>query len=217
MDSASARPATTHGSGQRLLHQNGEEVQGFGTVKQFPTGLSYDTRMYSCQRLNRVLADSQILYALYKKDHWTLRGATFYPLHQLLDGHASAQLEIVDELAERVQSLGGLVIPARRVDCDSPATERHRVGARDALATVGGARDDPDRRSRCRFARGGTWRRRDQRLAGLSGHKRWRGPGVVLGRAPCRYPVVTALTFQGPVCPTSNPNPMSCGAAAERG
>jgi starvation-inducible DNA-binding protein len=57
-------------------------------VRLFPLSLSYEARMYSCQRLNQILADTQILYALYKKHHWLVRGATFYQLHLLLDGHA---------------------------------------------------------------------------------------------------------------------------------
>lgn len=98
-----------HGS-QPRLHQKGEVVQEFGTVKQFPIALSFEARMYSCQRLNRVLADTQILYGLYKKHHWLMRGATFYQLHLVLDRHAGEQLEIVDTLAERVQSLGGVAV-----------------------------------------------------------------------------------------------------------
>ena len=66
--------------------------------------------MYSCQRLNQLLADSQILYALYKKHHWLMRGATFYQLHLLLDKHADEQLALVDKLAERVQTLGGIAV-----------------------------------------------------------------------------------------------------------
>jgi starvation-inducible DNA-binding protein len=53
-------------SSQPWLHQHGKEIQAFGTVRQFPLALSYETRMYSCQRLNQILADSQILYALYR-------------------------------------------------------------------------------------------------------------------------------------------------------
>ncbi|MER6852951.1 DNA starvation/stationary phase protection protein [Streptomyces flaveolus] len=97
-------------SSQPRLHQKGAVIQEFGTVKQFPLGLSYDARMYSCQRLNKVLADTQILYGLYKKHHWLLRGATFYQLHLLLDKHAGEQLELVDTLAERVQTLGGVAV-----------------------------------------------------------------------------------------------------------
>ncbi|WP_141278461.1 Dps family protein [Pseudonocardia hydrocarbonoxydans] len=95
---------------QPWLHQHGVEVQAYGTVRQFPLGLSADARGYSCQRVNRILADSQILYAHYKKHHWLMRGPTFYSLHLLLDKHAGEQLVIIDSLAERVQSLGGVAV-----------------------------------------------------------------------------------------------------------
>src|SRR5206468_3077852 len=76
-------------SSQPQLHQRSAEIQEFGTVVQLPIALSYDARMYSCQRLNRVLADTQMLYALYKKHHWAMRGPQFYQLHLLLDKHAT--------------------------------------------------------------------------------------------------------------------------------
>lgn len=95
---------------QPRLHEHGGEVQAFGTVRHFPLGLARDARLYSCQRLNRVLADSQILYALYKKHHWLVRGPTFYSLHLLLDKHAAEQLQLIDSMAERVQTLGGVAV-----------------------------------------------------------------------------------------------------------
>jgi starvation-inducible DNA-binding protein len=97
-------------SSQPWLHQKVAVIQEFGTVKQFPIALSYEARMYSCQRLNKVLADTQILYGLYKKHHWLMRGATFYQLHLVLDKHAGEQLDIIDTIAERVQSLGGVAV-----------------------------------------------------------------------------------------------------------
>ena len=97
-------------SSQPWLHQHGHEVQRFGTVRQFPLGLSFEARMDSCQRLNHLLADTQILYALYKKHHWLMRGPTFYQLHLLLDKHASEQLALIDAIAERVQTLGGVAV-----------------------------------------------------------------------------------------------------------
>jgi len=107
-----ARPAeaapTRHS--QPWLHQHGKEIQAFGTVRQFPLALAYETRMYSCQRLNQILADTQILYALYKKHHWLMRGATFSQLHLLLDKHADEQRALVDTIAERVQTLGGIAV-----------------------------------------------------------------------------------------------------------
>ncbi|WP_372344198.1 Dps family protein [Streptomyces sp. KL116D] len=102
-----SRPVT---GSQPWLHQKGQVIQEFGSVKQFPLGLSYEARMYSCQRLNKALADTQILYGLYKKHHWLMRGATFYQLHLVLDKHAGEQLELIDTLAERVQSLGGVAV-----------------------------------------------------------------------------------------------------------
>jgi starvation-inducible DNA-binding protein len=111
----SARPARTGRAGRTIasqpwLHQKGVELQEFGTVREFPIGLPQDVRMYSCERLNRTLADSQILYALYKKHHWLMRGPTFYQLHLLLDKHAGEQLALIDQIAERVQTLGGVAV-----------------------------------------------------------------------------------------------------------
>jgi starvation-inducible DNA-binding protein len=95
---------------QPWLHQHSREIQTFGSVRQFPLGLSYDAREYLCQRLNQLLSDTQILHALYKKHHWLMRGATFYQLHLLLDKHAAEQIQLVDQIAERVQTLGGIAV-----------------------------------------------------------------------------------------------------------
>jgi starvation-inducible DNA-binding protein len=97
-------------SSQPHLHVHGREIQGYGTVRLFPLGLTHDARAYSCQRLNQLLADTQILYALYKKHHWLIRGPTFYQLHLLLDKHAAEQLALIDTLAERIQTLGGVAV-----------------------------------------------------------------------------------------------------------
>ena len=105
----SASPQAAQAS-QPWLHQHGREIQAFGTVRQFPVGLSHDARLYSCQRLNQLLADTQILYGLYKKHHWLMRGATFYQLHLLLDKHAGEQIKLIDEIAERGQTLGGIAV-----------------------------------------------------------------------------------------------------------
>jgi starvation-inducible DNA-binding protein len=44
----------------------------------------------------------------YKKAHWQTSGVTFYELHLLFDRHLGEQAELMDALAERVQTLGGL-------------------------------------------------------------------------------------------------------------
>lgn len=107
---AANRSTNTTRSSQPWLHVDGTEIQEFGTMRMFPLGLSRDAREYSCQRLNQILADSQILYSHYKKHHWLMRGPTFYQLHLLLDKHAGEQLELIDTIAERVQTLGGVAV-----------------------------------------------------------------------------------------------------------
>jgi starvation-inducible DNA-binding protein len=45
---------------------------------------------------------------LYKKHHWQVAGHTFYQLHLLFDKHYNEQNELVDTIAERIQSLGAI-------------------------------------------------------------------------------------------------------------
>jgi starvation-inducible DNA-binding protein len=139
---AASRPHTGNGRARRpvpsqpWLHQHGAEVQEFGTVRQFPIGLSHDARMYSSERLNQVLADTQILYALYKKHHWLMRGPTFYQLHLLLDKHAAEQLQLVDLLAERVQTLGGVAVGDPRHVAELTSVPRPPDGAEEVPAML---------------------------------------------------------------------------------
>jgi starvation-inducible DNA-binding protein len=86
------------------------EIQTYGTLQRPPIALGDDARGQSCEVLNRILADTQILYSLYKKHHWLMRGTTFYQLHLLLDKHAEEQLALIDRIAERVQTLGGVAV-----------------------------------------------------------------------------------------------------------
>jgi starvation-inducible DNA-binding protein len=95
---------------QPLLHQHGYEIQQYGTLRELPIVLNPSDRSESCTLVNQILADTIILYHLYKKHHWLIRGHTFYQLHLLLDKHACEQLELIDALGERVQTLGGVAI-----------------------------------------------------------------------------------------------------------
>jgi len=99
-----------HSSSQPLFHQHGAEVQRFGDMRLLPIALGHDARLESSQILNQINSDTIILYNLYKKHHWMMRGPTFYQLHLLLDKHAGEQLALIDLMAERVQTLGGVAI-----------------------------------------------------------------------------------------------------------
>jgi starvation-inducible DNA-binding protein len=121
---------------QPRLHQHGREIQEFGVVRQLPVALSFDSRMYSCERLNLILADTQILYSLYKKHHWLMRGPTFYQLHLLLDKHAGEQLELVDLIAERIQTLGGVAVGDPRHVAEITRVPRPPNGAEEVPAML---------------------------------------------------------------------------------
>ncbi|MGH7971758.1 MAG: Dps family protein [Limisphaerales bacterium] len=89
-------------------HQSAAEIQAFGTIAKLPNALSEKVCQASVERLNQILADTMTLRDLYKKHHWQVSGKTFYQLHLLFDKHFDEQSELVDQIAERIQALGGL-------------------------------------------------------------------------------------------------------------
>src|SRR5688572_21841804 len=124
-------------SPQPRLHQHGQDVQRFGTIRLLPVALSAEARGESAQLLNRVLADTTILHALYKKHHWVVAGRTFYQLHLLFDKHAGEQLELVDLLAERIQSLGGIAVGDPRHAAELTRIPRPPDGAEEVPVMIG--------------------------------------------------------------------------------
>src|SRR5207302_863249 len=96
-------------SAQPRLHQRAGEIQAYGTVNHLlPLDLEEPVRLEMTEQLNQLLADTMTLRDLYKKSHWQVAGPTFYQLHLLFDKHYEEQAEIVDQIAERIQLLGGL-------------------------------------------------------------------------------------------------------------
>ncbi len=90
------------------IGQRAPEIQAFKTIAKLPNGLSEKVCQESVERLNQILADTMTLRDLYKKHHWQVSGSTFYQLHLLFDKHHGEQAELVDQIAERIQMLGGL-------------------------------------------------------------------------------------------------------------
>jgi starvation-inducible DNA-binding protein len=95
---------------QPLLGQRTPEIQPYGTLAQYPIALDERVRATSIEALNQILADTMMLRDLYKKHHWQVAGHTFYQLHLLFDKHYGEQSTLVDALAERIQSLGGISV-----------------------------------------------------------------------------------------------------------
>ena len=108
MSKKDARTAN-HLNAQPRFHQRAREIQAYGTVTHaLPLELEEPVRLEMTEKLNQLLADTMTLRDLYKKSHWQVTGPTFYQLHLLYDKHYSEQLEIVDTIAERIQTLGGV-------------------------------------------------------------------------------------------------------------
>jgi starvation-inducible DNA-binding protein len=110
---------------QPRLHQRAEEIQKYGTVSHLlPLELEEPVRLEMTEQLNQLLADSMSLRDLYKKSHWQVAGPTFYQLHLLFDKHFDEQVEIVDEIAERIQLLGGISLAMAADVAETTSIER---------------------------------------------------------------------------------------------
>jgi starvation-inducible DNA-binding protein len=99
-----------HDEAAPLIEQRAAEIQAFGRVVKLPIALSKKVCARSADNLNQLLADTITLRDLYKKHHWQVAGHTFYQLHLLFDKHFKEQNELVDTIAERIQSLGAMSI-----------------------------------------------------------------------------------------------------------
>ncbi|MGH9683511.1 MAG: Dps family protein [Candidatus Acidiferrales bacterium] len=91
-----------------ILHQHAREIQPYGKIARLPIALDEKVCAESVENLNQLLADTMTLRDLYKKHHWQAAGHTFYQIHLLFDKHFGEQVELVDEIAERIQTLGGI-------------------------------------------------------------------------------------------------------------
>jgi len=139
-----ARSSSTNGSTRRTgrvspqprLGQKAPEIQQFDRLRLLPIALSAAARSESCRLLNEILADTMILYALYKKSHWNVAGPTFYQLHLLFDKHAGEQLELVDGIAERVQMLGGISVGDPRHAAELTSIPRPPDGVEEAPVMI---------------------------------------------------------------------------------
>jgi len=134
--SRASDPRATRPSPEPRLGQRAPELQKFGSLRLLPIALAAEARRESAQLLNQILADTTILYALYKKHHWLVAGPTFYQLHLLFDKHAEEQLELIDLIAERVQSLGGIAVGDPRHAAELTTIPRPPDGAEEVPVMI---------------------------------------------------------------------------------
>jgi starvation-inducible DNA-binding protein len=112
------------------------EIQPFGTLKDLPLGLKDNARSASVAALNQVLADTMTIRDLYKKHHWQVSGATFYSLHLLLDKHYEEQSTLVDTIAERIMTLGGISLAMAHDVAETTRVARPPKGREDVPTQI---------------------------------------------------------------------------------
>jgi starvation-inducible DNA-binding protein len=112
------------------------ETQAFGLTRKLPLALDQGACNASIDDLNQLLADTITLRDMYKKHHWQVSGPTFYPLHLLFDKHFAGQLELVDQIAERVQMLGGIALAMAHDVAESTIIPRVPKGREDPSTQI---------------------------------------------------------------------------------
>lgn len=70
-------------------------------------GLTNEQRQGVIDLLNQDLADAYLLLVKTKKYHWDVVGPQFRTLHELWEEHYESLTETIDEIAERIRTLGG--------------------------------------------------------------------------------------------------------------
>ena len=83
-------------------------LQEAGTVEESSLRLDVEKAEQIIDALNTDLAATYTFYHQIRKHHWNVEGAEFRDLHIFLGEAAEELEEAADELAERVQALGGV-------------------------------------------------------------------------------------------------------------
>ena len=133
------KPKTRSGSvkpAQPVMAEEGKVMQSYGQLVTMHLGLSKEVCANSVKALNGILADTMTLRDLYKKHHWQISGPTFYQLHLLYDKHFEEQSELVDEIAERIQLLGGISVAMAADVAELTGIERPPQGREEASVQV---------------------------------------------------------------------------------
>jgi starvation-inducible DNA-binding protein len=109
---------------QPIFGQRGKEIQPYGTLVYYPIDLSDEAKTENVAALNQLLSDTMSLRDMYKKHHWQVSGPTFHQLHLLYDKHYEEQVRLMDLVAERVQTLGGIALAMPQDIAETTQIER---------------------------------------------------------------------------------------------
>jgi starvation-inducible DNA-binding protein len=102
---------------------------------QIDTGLAEEARQEIADGLSRMLADTYTLYLKTHGYHWNVTGPMFRSLHLMFEEEYIDLREAVDEIAERIRSLGHPA-PASYAEYGRLASITDEEGAPDAMEMV---------------------------------------------------------------------------------
>lgn len=86
--------------------------------------------------LNQRLADGSDLKSQAKQAHWNVKGPNFIALHELFDRVATELDPIVDDIAERVTTLGGTALGTVRVAAQNSTLAEYPLEITDGATHV---------------------------------------------------------------------------------
>ena len=69
-------------------------------------GISDKNRQAVALALNQLLADEHVLYNKTRSYHWDVEGPSFMEFHKLYEGQYTELAEMIDEIAERIRTIG---------------------------------------------------------------------------------------------------------------
>jgi starvation-inducible DNA-binding protein len=86
--------------------------------------------------LNQRLADASDLKSQAKQAHWNVKGMNFIALHELFDQVATDLDPHVDDIAERITTLGGVALGTVRVAAQNSSLSEYPLEISDGAAHV---------------------------------------------------------------------------------
>lgn len=85
-------------------------------------------RLETAEKLKEILADEYVIYTKARNYHWNVTGEHFYGLHAAFEEIYNTLAIDIDELAEKIRSLGG-VAPGSMKEFIELSTLQEKVGA----------------------------------------------------------------------------------------
>ncbi len=98
--------------------------------------ISKDKREKAVEILNQRLADAADLRSQSKQAHWNVKGMNFIALHELFDRVATDLEPHIDDIAERITTLGGTALGTVRVAAQNSTLAEYPLEITDGAAHV---------------------------------------------------------------------------------